>query len=58
MGALLNAQSLGAANFGMSATEVIDMFNAAYPGSKSDYTTLQNTFESLTDVNGRVCPLN
>ena len=54
--ALLNAQKLGAANYGLSAAQVINAFNAVYPNG--DYETLKNRFAALTDVNGRVCPLN
>ena len=56
--ALLNAQALGAANFGIDAATVISDFDAVYPGTSSAQQTLQTYFESLTDVNGRVCPLN
>jgi hypothetical protein len=55
--ALLNAQQLGI-DFDLSAASVIGQFNAAYPGSNGAYTTLKNTFETLTDVDGRICPLN
>ena len=55
--ALLNASSLGAANFGMTPQGVIDAFNAVYPGG--DYETLKNKFESMSDAYpGVVCPLN
>jgi len=56
--ALLNAQKLGASNYGMTAAQVISAFNGVFPGSASAYTTLQNQLEAMTDVNGRVCPLN
>lgn len=56
--ALLNAQALGAANFGIDAATVISDFDAVYPGTSAAQQTLQTYFESLTDVNGRVCPLN
>lgn len=56
VGALLNAAKLGAPNFGLSSTQVINMFNSVFPGG--NYGALQTTFENLTDVNGRVCPLN
>lgn len=55
--ALLNAQSSGV-NFELSAAEVIGQFQAAFPGSSASYTALKNSFEALTDVNGRICPLN
>jgi hypothetical protein len=55
--ALLNAQQLGI-DFDLSAASVISQFNAAYPGTNGSYTTLKNRFEALTDVNGRLCPLN
>ena len=45
--ALLDAQRLGASNFGMTAAGVISAFNAVYPGS--DYTTLKNKFEGMSD---------
>ena len=54
--ALLNAKSLGAADFGLTTASVISQFNAAY--ASGNYAPLQTYFESLTDVNGRVCPLN
>jgi hypothetical protein len=53
--ALLSAQAFGAANYGMSAADVIAAFNGVFPGG--DYNTLQSTFGALTDVDGRVCPL-
>ena len=40
-------------NYEYTAEEVIAAFNAAY--ASGDYTTLKNTFESLTDVDGRIC---
>lgn len=55
--ALLNAQASGV-HFELSAAEVIAQFQAAFPGSDASYTVLKNSFESLTDVNGRICPLN
>ncbi len=55
--ALLNAQSPGV-NFELSPAAVISQFQAAFPGSAASYTTLKNSFESLTDVDGRICPLN
>ncbi len=55
--ALLNAQSTGV-NFELSAAEVVGQFQAAFPGSSASYTVLKNSYEALTDVNGRVCPLN
>jgi hypothetical protein len=44
---------------GMADTDADStQFNAAYPGSIGAYATLKNTFEALTDVDGRLCPLN
>ena len=40
-------------NYEYTPQEVVNMFNAVFPGG--DYNTLKNTFESLTDVNGRIC---
>lgn len=56
VGALLNAAAL--APWDKTAAQVKSDFNAVFPGSKSDYTALQTTFENLTDINGRTCPLN
>ena len=53
--ALLNAKALGG-RYELSPQSVINQFNAVFPGS--DYTTLKNAFEALTDINGRICPLN
>lgn len=57
VGALLNAQASGV-SYEYTAAQVIAKFNAAYPGTSAAYTTLKDSFEALTDVNGRVCPLN
>ena len=54
VGALLNSKVF--APWDLTTASVISQFNAVYPGG--DYETLKNTFENLTDVNGRVCPLN
>jgi hypothetical protein len=48
--------SIAVAGYEMTTAQVIAAFNAAYPGS--DYTTLKNTFEALTDIYPRICPLN
>lgn len=56
--ALLNAAALGSNKFGMTPAAVLTSFNNAYPGTNAAYTTLQDKFESMTDVNGRICPLN
>ena len=56
VGALLNAARL--APWDLTAAGVKSQFNAAYPGTNGAYSTLQTTFENLTDVNGRTCPLN
>jgi hypothetical protein len=53
--ALLNAQA-NDVNYELSPLDVITQFNAVFPGA--DYTTLKNSFEALTDINGRICPLN
>lgn len=53
--ALLNAKALGT-NYELTPKQVIDAFNAVFPGG--DYNTLKNKFEALTDVDGRICPLN
>jgi len=50
--ALLNSASVG---FGMTTQEVIDAFNAVFPGTKAQYNTLKNTFAAL---NESVCPLS
>ncbi len=55
--ALLNAGSSGV-NFELSPAAVISQFQAAFPGSAQSYATLKDSFEALTDVNGRICPLN
>lgn len=52
--ALLNALSPDV-DYGLTDTEVIDAFNAVFPGSKDDYITLKNQFASL---NESACPLN
>lgn len=54
--ALLNAAA--GIGFEMTPAQVISAFNNAHPGTKAEYNTLKNTFEALTDVNGRICPLN
>ena len=53
--AFLNAKALGT-NYDLTAQSVIDQFNAVFPGG--NYDSVKNTFEALTDVNGRICPLN
>ena len=55
VGAFLNAKALGV-NYDLTAQSVIDQFNAVFPGG--NYDSVKNTFEALTDVNGRICPLN
>lgn len=50
--ALLNAASSGV-NYGMTTTEVIAAFNAAY--ASGDYTTQKNVFERMNESG---CPLN
>jgi hypothetical protein len=53
------AAVLNAANpevsYDFTPQEVIDAFNAVYPGSKGDYETLKNQLE---DFNEQGCPLN
>jgi hypothetical protein len=53
------AAVLNAANpevsYDMTPQQVIDAFNAVYPGSKGDYETLKNEFE---EFNEQGCPLN
>ena len=56
--ALLDAQALGVIHYGLTAQQVIDMFNAVYPGTKDQYNTLADQFGGMEDVNGRTCPLN
>lgn len=43
------------ADFGFTADEVVDEFNAVVPGSSADQNSLKDAFEALTDVDGRVC---
>jgi hypothetical protein len=52
--ALLNAAS-GGVDYAFSPASVIASFDAVYPGTKEDYETLKNTFET---ENERGCPLN
>ena len=52
--ALLNAAS-GGVEYGWSTGEVIDAFNAVYPGTRSAYTAVKNDFAY---DNERGCPLN
>ena len=52
--ALLNSASPGV-DYGPTSQDVIDMFNAVYPGTKKDYTTLKDIFQ---DLNESGCPLN
>ena len=52
--ALLNAAS-PAVSYDLYVDEVIDEFNAVYPGTNQDYNMLKNLFESL---NQQGCPLN
>lgn len=51
--ALLNGAS-GGVDYDLTAAEVIDAFNATYPGSKNDYESLKNYFEGF---NEQGCPL-
>lgn len=43
------------ADFGYTAAEVIAAFNAVVPGTSAAQNSLKNTFEALTDVDGRIC---
>jgi hypothetical protein len=52
--ALLNASS-GNVSYDMSVTDVINAFNAAFPGSTATYNAQKNIFEGL---NEQGCPLN
>ena len=52
--ALLNAAN-PEVSYDYTAQEVIDAFNAVYPGSKDDYEALKNDFEAF---NEQGCPLN
>ena len=52
--ALLNAAS-EKVSYDLTASEVIDMFNDVYPGSKNDYQEVHSAF---ADFNERVCPLS
>jgi hypothetical protein len=52
--ALLNGQS-GGVDYDLSAAQVISSFNAAYPGSSTNYETLKNVFARY---NEQGCPLN
>jgi hypothetical protein len=52
--ALLNAASPDV-SYDLFVTDVIDEFNAVYPGTKYDYKSLKNLFESF---NEQGCPLN
>jgi cysteine-rich repeat protein len=52
--ALLNTTS-GNVNYGQTPQDIIDQFNAVYPGTLAEYTALKN---SLAADNERGCPLN
>ena len=52
--ALLNAANSDIAS-GMTQADVIDAFNAVYPGSKEEYTAQKNIF---ADMNEQGCPIN
>jgi hypothetical protein len=51
--ALLNGAS-GGVDYDLSAADVINAFNDAYPGSRNDYNRLKNRFEAF---NEQGCPL-
>ena len=52
--ALLNSASAGV-DYDLNTTDVVNMFNDAFPGTKSQYNTLKSIFE---DFNQQNCPLN
>ena len=52
--ALLNSAT-GGVSYDLTTQEVIDAFNAVYPGSNSDYNALKDQFEGF---NEQGCPLN
>jgi cysteine-rich repeat protein len=52
--ALLNTAS-GDVNYGQTTQDIIDAFNAVYPGTDAEYEALKN---SLAADNERGCPLN
>ena len=52
--ALLNAESADV-NYGMAPDNVIDAFNAVYPGSNPTYNMLKGDFEYANESG---CPLN
>lgn len=52
--ALLNGASAGV-SYDLTDSDVVAQFNAAYPGSKRDYTALKN---QLVSFNEQGCPLN
>ena len=51
--ALLNAAS-GGVDYAYSTTEVINMFNAVFPGTNAQYQTLKNLFAAENESG---CPL-
>jgi hypothetical protein len=52
--ALLNAAS-GGVSYNLTVQQVIDQFNAVYPGTKADYESLKDVFAGY---NEQTCPLN
>ena len=52
--ALLNAASPNV-DYDLTTTQVINMFNAAFPGSNTTYVMLKNRFETLNEAG---CPLS
>ena len=52
--ALLNAQSPDV-NYGLTTMEVIDAFNAVFPGTDDDYRSLKDMFAFFNEIG---CPLN
>jgi len=53
--ALLNAESDDVDYFGLTGSDVVALFNATYPGSKTDYTSLKSFFAGMNEEG---CPLN
>ena len=52
--ALLNAANRNV-NFGFTPQQVIDMFNAVFPGTDAEYLALKNIFAAANEAG---CPLN
>jgi hypothetical protein len=52
--ALLNAQSADV-NYGFTTAEVINAFNAVFPGTDDQYRSLKDMFAFFNEIG---CPLN